>query len=409
MSPPRLIAFFALCFATCFLLASAASAKTSVMYSGLAFRGNAGEVQDRYPSSLALANQPAAAGGRISLFRKLLLEAARATSPPNYTIQFEGTQDLKKGQGLTLALAIDRESVSIEKLPNEYKILVDINAQLIFFNYEKKSRSVVATFPIVASGVTTSEATPSQEKISELVKRVIIGPPLIGGTTIIHEFKEALASYPVKPQYKLRVGVTDVEIGPASESFLPDWAQKDQDPMKLALAQMFSRYLSRNQKVSVVPYGVKDEETKERQKDGAVGGTMTVQFANGDIDDFKLPSPDFGVKLNLTGFKKVLYGETAAEESWIYGAYVTVEGVMQSREKVYLDAPFKQGLTRQIPTTQTSVDDWPTYYEVLNALMDGLTTELNKKPSKKWLKSHTEDKKARKQMQAFAEKLEKCK
>ena len=82
---------------------------------------------------------------------------------------------------------------------------------------------------------------------------------------------------------------------------------------------------------------------------------------------------------------------------------------MQSREKVYLDVPFKQGLTRQIPTTQTSVDDWPTYYEVLNALMDGLTTELNKKPSKKWLKSHTKDKKAKKQMQAFAEKLEKCK
>ena len=41
--------------------------------------------------------------------------------------------------------------------------------------------------------------------------------------------------------------------------------------------------------------------------------------------------------------------------------------------------------------------------------MAGLTMEMDKKPSKKWLKSHTKDKKARKQLQAFAEKLEKCK
>lgn len=389
-------------------LAAPAWAETSVMYSGLAFRGNASEVKERYPYALALANEDGKDGQRLSLFRTLLLETAKKSSPPNYTIKFEGGQDLDKGQGLVLALALDRESISIEKFPTEYKVLVDINAQLTIFNYEKESRSVAATFPIVASGITTSEGEPSPETISELVRRVIVGPPLINGTTIISEFKEALDSYPVKRHYKLRVGVTEVGIEPGAESSLPTWAKEAPNTLKLSLAQMFSRYLSRNQKLSVVPYGIIDDATKERSKDGAIGGSMTVQFANGDIDNFQLPDPDFGVTLDLTGFKKVLYSETAAEQSWIYGAYVTVAGIMQSRGKVYMDVPFKQGLTRQIPTTQASIQDWPTYYEVLNELMNGLTAELTEKPNKKWIKSHTQDKRARKQMQAFAEKLEKC-
>ena len=337
------------------------------------------------------------------------MEAAKATSPPNYTIQFEGAQDVNKGHGLVLALAIDRESVLIDHIGDQYKVLVDINAQLIIFNYEEKARTVSATFPMAVTGVDVSKEKPSPERISKLVERLILGPPLKDGTTLIAEFKEALASYPVKKHYKLRVGVEEVEIGPDAEEFLPTWAQKNPDSLKLSLAQMFSRHLSKNQKLSVVPYGIKDKATGKKKKDGAIGGTMTVQFANGDIDMFKLPTPDYAIKLDLTGFKKVLYSETAAEESWIYGAYVTVEGVMQKFGKVYLDVPFKQGLTRQIPTTQTLVEDWPTYYEVLDALMAGLTMEMDKKPSKKWLKSHTKDKKARKQLQAFAEKLEKCK
>jgi hypothetical protein len=280
---------------------------------------------------------------------------------------------------------------------------------LIIFNYEEKARTVSATFPMAVTGVDVSKEKPSPERISKLVERLIIGPPLKNGTTLIAEFKEALGSYPVKQSYKLRVGVTDVGIGPDAEEFLPTWAQENPDSLKLSLAQMFSRHLSKNQKLSVVPYGIKDEATGERQKTGATGGTMTIQFANGDIDMFKLPTPDYAVKLDLTGFKKVLFSETAAEQGWIYGAYVTVQGLRQRGEKVYLDVPFKQGLTRQIPTTQTSVKDWPTFYEVIDALMVGLTMEMNEKPSKKWLKSHTKDKKAKKQLQAFADKLEKCK
>ena len=75
-----------------------------------------------------------------------------------------------------------------------------------------------------------------------------------------------------------------------------------------------------------------------------------------------------------------------------------------------MDVAFKQGLERVVPASKKGTEeDWFVFYEVLQEMAYGITAEMKEKPDKKWLKSHTHDRGAAKEIRTFAKQLEKCK
>jgi hypothetical protein len=88
---------------------------------------------------------------------------------------------------------------------------------------------------------------------------------------------------------------------------------------------------------------------------------------------------------------------------------MNVRGSFEASGKEYMNVNFKQGLPKLVPASQDVTDDWAAFYESLDELVHGVTNEMKDKPDKKWVKAHTKDKNARKQIKKFAEKLEICK
>ena len=106
--------------------------------------------------------------------------------------------------------------------------------------------------------------------------------------------------------------------------------------------------------------------------------------------------------------KKVEFDKKASATSWIYGIYVGVSAFQRELGKSYLDAKFKQAVTKVVPASQTTVDDWAAYYEASAQLFNGVTKQMNEHPSKNWIKSHTKDENAREGLTKMSEVLEKC-
>lgn len=368
-----------------------------VFYAGLAFRGDAADARKLYPYTLELSKVKTQADARISDLSAALLEAARSVEPPGYDLKIEEKADLKEWKGLSLALAIDRENVTVEKIRNDYKVQYDIGAQILVFDYLEGS--IAASFPIAVRLYGFSEGSPPTEEKKAFEFKQLLLDPEGDGRSLVDMFRDALARQPVREHYLSRVGVSKVEVSEAARNFLPEWARGDLAAFEQSLAQIFSKYLSENQLLSVVPYS----------KEGAIGGTMTAQFVNGDIGEFTLPHPDYVIELNLEGFKKILFDESPSRKKWGYGAYLDVRALFPVSKKEYMNVAFKHGISKKLPLTHDEAEDWPLYYSALEELVAGITDELDEKPDKKWLKSHTNDKNARKQIKKFAEKLEACK
>ena len=65
-----------------------------------------------------------------------------------------------------------------------------------------------------------------------------------------------------------------------------------------------------------------------------------------------------------------------------------------------MDIPFVNAAVKEVPISQSSVDDWSAYQESLFSFFDQFSREISK-PSKKWLGKVTKVKNASKQLKAF--------
>jgi hypothetical protein len=92
---------------------------------------------------------------------------------------------------------------------------------------------------------------------------------------------------------------------------------------------------------------------------------MTLRFKSGDAVQFKIPEPTFGISLDVKGFKKVLDKQTDAESLWIYGAWLGIKVIEPAFGKVYFETTVKYPVTKLVPASQQSVDEFPVVSEAL--------------------------------------------
>jgi hypothetical protein len=204
---------------------------------------------------------------------------------------------------------------------------------------------------------------------------------------IFETFAERLKEVPIQASFGQYLRVNNVILEEKSLPFIPTG---NQGAFKTLVAQSFGKYLSTNQNVSLLPY----------TKGEAIGSKMALRFSNGDIFNLITPSSDYGIDLIIRGFKKVKAGENHAKVSWVYGSYVRIKVEQPDTNKLYMDIPFVNAAVKEVPISQSSVDDWSAYQESLFSFFDQFSREISK-PSKKWLGKVTKVKNASKQLKAF--------
>jgi len=97
----------------------------------------------------------------------------------------------------------------------------------------------------------------------------------------------------------------------------------------------------------------------------AIGGAMAARFADGSVYNLKIPEADYVMRLRLDRVAHKPVEKTAALERRLYGIFfhVIVEEPLSGRR--YLDQSLRQGATKLIPSTQSTVDDDAALYDTL--------------------------------------------
>jgi hypothetical protein len=274
---------------------------------------------------------------------------------------------------LAFTLALQNELTSIEKIGDNYKLLIQIDAQLLFFNYN--TMTIAASYPVRIQLTDVKSSFPSEDAIQKRYRKVLLE------STSINLFEEAtktLSTINLQSSYANTIQVVNSNISDKAFELASDKSIQYRRYLTEYFAQSFSQALSTNQSISVLPY----------IKGHAVGNKLAGRYANGGVYSLDVPEPDYAIDLNVMAFKRQLYSEEVAGKSYIYASQAEFRFYEPFTNKTYFQEKLFNGATKVIPASQTSIDHWPAYQESLLVLFDKVTFQLDK-PNKKWLKKHS--------------------
>lgn len=351
---------------------TAATAKPVVHFAGFAYAGPYTGIATSFPYTASL-YPPTGSTGPSPLDSRLLGILSKKIFS-GFTLDFGSLGNVTTDDSLAVALVLDNESVSVEQIQaNVYKLLVTLDAEAVFF--DAKKMEIVASYPFGLDYIDALSTPPTRNYIDSIVQKIYLGEVQ---ADLFKQFADALSKINLKPHYGNTIQVADVDVSKQAAMFMPENMQQDMAATKALIATQFADYLSKNANVPVLPYS----------KGYAIGNKIIATFANGDVFNLTIPSPDYVISLGIKGFKKVQYSQTPGGSAWIYGAFATVKVSEPLSNHVYMDVLAKNGAVKIIPATQANVVDWPAYQDSLLELMDQITAQFAN-PDQSWIKVHT--------------------
>jgi len=340
-----------------------------VALAGLAFSGDAASMEQRfaysvgYEKSLKSAGKPAYA----------MLRDAIALSPPKQLKLVTQIDELKgRDQAIAVALVIGSETISVEQLAGLHKLFVLVRAQALFFDF--KTMSVIRAYPISFGHIDTFDRAPSVAEIQARVRGVYEGAA--GKPGVFARFANTLAAAVLPSSTSRYLQISKIAIKPEALTSIPAYLTGSPTVAETWAADLVGEALSTRAGVPIIPYA----------KGYAVGNVMSMRISDGDVYNLKLPKPDYEIGVELSAFRKIEYGKSAAGASFIYGTYASMRVEEPVSGKVYMNTALKNGEIKLVPVTQTYVDDFPAFYDSVNGMFVKLSDALAGK-SADWIKS----------------------
>jgi len=363
-------------------------AETDVYYAGFAYLGDYNNLEKNYRYTVSLNKND----GVQPYLDRVLHDRIKGHSFPNFNLKVGELITDTKGSSIALALALDRETTSVEQIGNKYKVITELSAQALFFDHQEKT--LINSYPVVVQYIDILDEYPTDSYFMETVDRLYTGS---GTVNVFSELIAQLATVKLDHVNAARIQVSQVNLEDKALAVLPDRFVNDQDNFRKYMASTFTGYLSKNQNIPMLPYS----------EGHAIGNKMAFTVANGEVFNLKIPEPDYEVRLTIRGFKKALIEKTPVETAWAYGAYIKIEVIEPLSGTRYIDTQFVNAATKTVPASQKNVDDWAAYQETLIGLFDSLTREVSN-PTRKWVKRHAPEKGAKKALKRFNEVLKQC-
>lgn len=390
LSGVRRLGGFLLLLLLCASPLAAADPESTVYFAGVAYTSNASHIEQSFPyvSRLLGPDKGTALDQNI---RSLL-----RTQPLPEAISFDSLGSIRNAsKSVALALGLDGETTSVEHIGNVYKLRVEISAEALFFDFKEKQ--VLGGFPFIIDFITVLPEQPSDADIQKAFQGIIFGAD--GMHSLAGEFVHTLAGAQVPLASSKHLRVTSSTLGAKALDYIRQYApQIDPGALPQKIAQAFGTYLAANQHVSILPYA----------SNQALGSSMAARFMEGEAYDLKIPDADYEIHLNVAGFKKIEASRSDIATVYLYGAFVDVAVLEPLSGHVYFSQRIKQGLTKTIPASETSLDDWPLTFDTLKTLFSNFTGALSGK-SNRWSKSGLpNDAEAQSQFSSLKELIQSC-
>ena len=364
-----------------------------VAFAGFAYSGSASTMAARFPHSQRYEEELQTAGTSMGQNLRRLLDA----TPPSHLKIVSQIEALKgRDQALAVALVIGSETVSVEQFGNAHKLMVLIRGQAMFFDF--KSMNVLRAYPVSFAYLDLLDHPPTADEVLARVKLVYQGTGDKAG--VLARFAQNVAKAQIPPGVPRFLQVTSVQLKPEALEVLPAYIKSEPGAAETWAADLVSEAISTRVGVPIVPYA----------KGYAIGNVMSMRISDGTVFELKLPQPDYEIKVELSGFRKVKFSEVqGGASSFVYGAYAQMHIEEPLSRKAYLSTALKNGETRVIPASQRHVDDFPHFYDAVNGLFVKLAQAMDGKGDEKWLRSAASAKDIDLQIQSTRELMKQCK
>ena len=249
------------------------SEKIKIFYSGFSFSNSyeSNKNLTKYTSKLI---KKRAADKKIDIISESLLKIVREESFTNISLDTKNLLDFKKypDNAIVMAVALQHEEFSQEYNSSIKKYSGFYDAYFQIHIYDFSDRSLIAAIPFEFEIPILSNKKLDEKNILKRINNFYLkDQPFKQIVKIINR-------YNIKQKYDLRIGVTNVNIQERAFKDMPQNTKNNQNYMKNLIAQSFSKRLSENHNVAIVPF-------TEGQ---AIGKSMKLKFVQSDkIYDIK--------------------------------------------------------------------------------------------------------------------------
>lgn len=336
-----------------------------VYWAGFAFTGDQASAAAASPHSARVIDALGASKINQTLSRIL------QQRPPHHLQLIEQPVAMLDGStsATVLAAALDRELVSIEAIGGQYKLLIEVALQALFFDF--RERQVIASFPITLQRIDVRDTRPSPDEIDAIVAGLLGGN---AATDLPQVLAKTLSNSRLPNASVRRLQVGRVTLSEASRAKLP--AAHWETLLPPTLAHELSKVVAANAGVALLPPAAGQ----------AIGGAMAARFADGKVYQLKIPEPDYVINLTVDALKEGVIGETPAMKTWLFGAFFTISVREPVSGKVYFDQPLRKGASKIVPASQDEIDLWSARYETLLAGLDAFAgAGAGRADSETWL------------------------
>lgn len=371
-----------------FLFISVQSAhSTEVAFAGFAYSGDSSTINARFPYSKQY-EESLGSKGINSLLQKTLL----SVQPKNIRIIPRIEELVGRDQAIAVALVMTNEVVSTELIGQTYKLFVQLGAQAVFFDF--KSKTVLKSYPFSFAYIDALPEQPTAAQKLESIQHVYLGRN--GKPGMIDRFSNALTNATIPNAVTKYVQVVNVDIGDEARTKFSE--AYGRGVAEAWVADSFSEAIANKMEMPILPFS----------KGYAIGNVMAMTISNGEVYSLTLPKPDYEFKINITNLRKVVFEETAAGKSLIYGAYATFSLEEPLSGTLYLNGDYKNGEVKVVSALQVNTEDFPAFQDSMRGLFTKLAGEIAGENTS-WLKSATSGKDTNKQIASTRELLKSCK
>ena len=357
-------------------------------FAGFAFISDNVDVGVRFPFSYQISESTP--DNEQDVLQAELMKRLRANMPEGFELDFNQSND---PGAITLAFALDWENVSIVQYGDDYKVSIDLHAQILAFDFAEKK--IIAAHPISIQLRDGSKEKPTEEYLERRVREMYLTN--IHGINIFDEFVARLKNLVIKEKYRNYIQLVNVDLTDRAAKKVTEISPLRESAFKGFVGQHFTKFLSVNQDVAVLPFS----------KGQAIGGAMAARFADGSVFSFQLPEPDYQMEIEYTGFASKQLGKNEVKEKWLYVTGYSLEVSEPLSGRKYLSGSFRNSTIVTKIANDTKGDPWSYYQQVFFELSDGLTKQISERSSD-WFSKRTKTENILEQLKAFEGILERC-
>lgn len=355
----------------------------SVHFAGIAYTGKAADAKSSLPHAHAAIERVTG----VELNRQLA-RAMSVQAPKHFAVRVAELGSLDgTGSAVVLAVALDRETVSTERIAGQYKLLYELAAQALFFDF--REQQVLYSYPVTLQHIEVLAEAPTDEQIQAVADQVVLGRE---PTSLAGAMAAELENLSLPSPSSRRIQLVDVQLAEGVAG-RPDLQKLDRE----LIGHEFSKVLAANLRLPLLPHALGQ----------AVAGAMPARLADGKAFNLNIPKPDYRLVLEVSDFRDKTLKETPAFRQQLYGAFFRVRVDEPLSGAVFFDQPLRQGATKTIPVSQDEVDAAAAYYETL---LTGFSSFAQASAGKDlpWASEQTGGREFKKQLTALKELIIQC-